>query len=88
MAEAEAALAAAAQRGNALEIASGTGLWTRHLAPRVEQLLALDAAEEPLAIARTRVTAPNVEQCSEPVDQPGGWRERAYLPEDDLNRLV
>lgn len=36
VAEAEAALAAAAQRGNALEIASGTGLWTRHLAPRVE----------------------------------------------------
>ena len=60
VADAEAVLAAAGPRGNALEIACGTGLWTRHLAPKVERLLALDAAAEPLAIARTRVNAPNV----------------------------
>ncbi|WP_433290957.1 alpha/beta hydrolase fold domain-containing protein [Pseudonocardia sp. CA-142604] len=60
VADAEATLVAAGPRGNALEIACGTGLWTRHLAPRVEQLLALDAAEEPMAIARARVNAPNV----------------------------
>ncbi len=60
VAEAEAVLAAAGPRGNALEIACGTGLWTRHLAPKVKRLLALDAAAEPLAIARTRVNAPTV----------------------------
>ena len=60
VAEAEAALAAADVRGNALEIACGTGLWTRHLAPRVARLLALDVADEPMAIAKQRVSAPNV----------------------------
>lgn len=60
VAEVEAALAAAKPRGNALEIACGTGLWTRHLAPRVDRLLALDAADEPMAVARARVAGSNV----------------------------
>jgi SAM-dependent methyltransferase len=60
VADAEAVLAAAGPRGNALEIACGTGLWTRRLAPRVERLLALDAAAEPMAVARARVNASNV----------------------------
>jgi 2-polyprenyl-3-methyl-5-hydroxy-6-metoxy-1,4-benzoquinol methylase len=60
VAEIEAVLAAAPVRGNALEIACGTGLWTRYLAPRVDRLLALDAAAEPMAIAKQRVTASNV----------------------------
>lgn len=60
VAEIEAVLAKAPVRGNALEIACGTGLWTQYLAPRVDRLLALDAADEPMAIARQRVTAANV----------------------------
>jgi ubiquinone/menaquinone biosynthesis C-methylase UbiE len=38
-----------------LEIACGTGYWTQFLAPVVASLIALDAAAEPLAIARARV---------------------------------
>jgi len=60
VAEVEAALAAAKPRGNTLEIACGTGLWTRNLAPKVDRLLALDAADEPMAIARGRVNAARV----------------------------
>lgn len=38
-----------------IEIACGTGYWTQFIAPVAVQLLALDAAAETLAIARTRV---------------------------------
>jgi len=42
-------------RGAALlEIACGTGYWTPHLAAEAASVLATDAAEEPLAIARAR----------------------------------
>ena len=44
----------------ALELACGTGLFTRWLAPRVGELLALDASAEVQAIARARVDARNV----------------------------
>jgi 2-polyprenyl-3-methyl-5-hydroxy-6-metoxy-1,4-benzoquinol methylase len=44
-----------------LELACGTGLFTRHLAPRVEHLTAVDASPEVLAINRARVAADNVE---------------------------
>ena len=44
----------------ALELACGTGLFTRWLAPRVGELLALDASAEVQAIARARVEARNV----------------------------
>jgi len=44
----------------ALELACGTGLFTRFLAPRAEHLLALDASPEVLAINRGRVAAANV----------------------------
>ena len=44
-----------------LELACGTGLFTRHLAPRVERVTALDASPEVLAINRSRVAADNVE---------------------------
>jgi demethylmenaquinone methyltransferase/2-methoxy-6-polyprenyl-1,4-benzoquinol methylase len=40
---------------SALELACGTGLFTRHLAPRVGQLTAVDAAPEVIAINRARV---------------------------------
>lgn len=42
--------------GDVLEIACGTGLWTRHLAACARSLTALDAAPEMVALARQRVT--------------------------------
>jgi demethylmenaquinone methyltransferase/2-methoxy-6-polyprenyl-1,4-benzoquinol methylase len=44
-----------------LELACGTGLFTRHLAPRVELLTAIDASPEVIAINRGRVASPNVQ---------------------------
>src|SRR5204862_232410 len=44
-----------------LELACGTGLFTRHLAPRTEHLTAVDASSEVLAINRARVDARNIE---------------------------
>lgn len=44
----------------AVELACGTGLFTRWLAPRVGGLTALDASAEVQAIARERVPAANV----------------------------
>lgn len=43
-----------------LELACGTGLFTRHLAPRVDSLTAVDAAPETIAINRSRVASANV----------------------------
>jgi SAM-dependent methyltransferase len=48
-------------RGNVLELASGTGLWTRHLVKHAESLTAVDAASEVLAINRARVDDPRVQ---------------------------
>jgi len=45
----------------ALELACGTGLFTRFLAPRVARLRALDASPEVLTINRGRVAASNVD---------------------------
>ena len=54
------AFADARRPQNALELACGTGLFTRWLAPRVGTLLALDASPEVQAINRARVDADNV----------------------------
>ncbi len=43
-----------------LEIACGTGYWTRLLAPVTASIVAIDSAEETLRIARARVPAGNV----------------------------
>jgi SAM-dependent methyltransferase len=43
-----------------LELACGTGLFTRHLAPRVAAVTAVDASPEVIAINRSRVASPNV----------------------------
>jgi demethylmenaquinone methyltransferase/2-methoxy-6-polyprenyl-1,4-benzoquinol methylase len=44
-----------------LELACGTGLFTRRLAPRVQHLTAVDASPEVVAINRSRVAAANVD---------------------------
>jgi trans-aconitate methyltransferase len=44
-----------------LELACGTGLFTRRLAPRVPHMTSVDASPEVIAINRARVAAPNVE---------------------------
>jgi len=46
--------------GDVLEIACGTGMWTRHLAARATAVTAIDAAPEMIALARRQVTAANV----------------------------
>ena len=43
-------------RGHVLEIACGTGLWTEAIARVADTVVAVDAAPETIAIARTRVT--------------------------------
>ena len=42
-------------RGDVLELACGTGLWTRHLVESADTVTAVDAAPEVLAINRARV---------------------------------
>ena len=49
------ALDAFAPRGDILELACGTGLWTERLLPRATTLTALDAAPEVLALHKERV---------------------------------
>ena len=44
-----------APRGDVLELACGTGLWTRHLVQHAGSVTAVDAAPEVLAINRARV---------------------------------
>jgi demethylmenaquinone methyltransferase/2-methoxy-6-polyprenyl-1,4-benzoquinol methylase len=43
-----------------LEVACGTGYWTRFLAPVASSIVAIDSAPETLRIAAQRVSAPNV----------------------------
>jgi SAM-dependent methyltransferase len=50
-----------AVRGEVLELACGTGLWTAALAERAISVTALDSAAETLALAREKVPAGNVE---------------------------
>ena len=49
------------QPSRVLELACGTGLCTRHVAPRVGHVTAVDASAEVIAINRARVGAPNVD---------------------------
>ncbi len=42
--------------GRTLELACGTGVWTKVLATRVQSLTAIDGAPEMLAVARQRLT--------------------------------
>ena len=52
---------AARRPADVLELACGTGLFTRRIAPRVARLTAVDASPEVIAINRARVGAGNVE---------------------------
>jgi SAM-dependent methyltransferase len=52
--ELEAALEAFAPRGDALELAAGTGLWTRHLLRHADRVTAVDASAEVLDLNRVR----------------------------------
>ncbi len=56
-----AAWLATRQPRTVLELACGTGLFTRRLAPCVQRVTAVDASPEVLAINRSRVTAKNVD---------------------------
>jgi SAM-dependent methyltransferase len=49
-----------APRGDVLELACGTGLWTRHLVDYADRLTAVDASAEVLAINRARVGSDRV----------------------------
>jgi SAM-dependent methyltransferase len=58
----EEALGRAEPAGDVLELACGTGLWTRHLVGRAARVTAVDASPEVIALNRTRLGgAPNVE---------------------------
>jgi demethylmenaquinone methyltransferase/2-methoxy-6-polyprenyl-1,4-benzoquinol methylase len=58
---------------NVLELACGTGLFTRRIAPRVGRLTCVDASPEVLAINRSRVAAANVEYIEADIFE---WRAR------------
>jgi len=60
-AEVEQALDAFAPRGDVLELAGGTGLWTRHLVRHAEALTVVDASPETLELNRARVGDARVE---------------------------
>ena len=51
----QAALRSFAPRGRVLELAAGTGQWTAQLAPLADELLAVDAAPEMLALNAAKV---------------------------------
>ncbi len=60
VAEVEGALERFAPDGDVLELACGTGIWTRRLAAQAERVTALDASTEVIALAQARVGAENV----------------------------
>jgi demethylmenaquinone methyltransferase/2-methoxy-6-polyprenyl-1,4-benzoquinol methylase len=55
--EVEEALASCLPEGHVLELACGTGLWTRHVISRAARVTALDAAPEVLELARARLAS-------------------------------
>jgi demethylmenaquinone methyltransferase/2-methoxy-6-polyprenyl-1,4-benzoquinol methylase len=56
----DAALDAFEPRGNVLELAGGTGWWTRRLAETADRLTVVDSSPEALALNRERVGRPDV----------------------------
>lgn len=72
----EAALASAEPRGRVLELACGTGLWTRRLAEHASELTAIDASPEVLERSRERVSAEHVRFVQADLFQ---WQPRALF---------
>jgi SAM-dependent methyltransferase len=64
IAEVVAALEAFDARGDVLELAAGTGLWTQRLAATASRLVAVDANPEVVEINRSRVGRDDVEYVS------------------------
>jgi len=58
---AEAALQTALPEGDVLELACGTGLWTRHLIGKSRRVVAVDASRDAIARNRRRLRSPTVE---------------------------
>ena len=56
----EASLRDAQPRGRVLELACGTGLWTRRLVELAEEVTAIDASPEVIRLNRERVGSPRV----------------------------
>ncbi|MAE63168.1 MAG: SAM-dependent methyltransferase [Phycisphaeraceae bacterium] len=65
------ALETACPGGDVLELASGTGLWTRRLAPSCDRLTAVDASANAIELCRRRVDAPHVEYITDDIFR---WR--------------
>lgn len=61
LAQIEEALRSTVKGTEVLELACGTGLWTRHLAAGNRRVVALDSSPEALAINRDRVRSASVE---------------------------
>ena len=61
-AQVRAALDAWRPRGNVLELACGTGIWTQELARQAERLTLVDSSAEVLAINASRVQHPRLER--------------------------
>ena len=61
VAHVESALREAGPAGHVLELACGTGLWTRHLVERAEAVTAVDASPEVARLNAERVRSPRVE---------------------------
>jgi SAM-dependent methyltransferase len=61
VAEVEETLRAAPPSGDILELACGTGLWTRHLVPFATHLTAVDASPEAITLNRQRVASESVD---------------------------
>jgi SAM-dependent methyltransferase len=71
VASVEAALGELLPVESALELAAGTGIWTRHLAAGAGSVTAIDAVPEVITINRERVAADNVEYVQADLFQ---WR--------------
>ncbi len=76
VAQVEAALRQAGPAGHILELACGTGLWTRHLVDGATSVTAVDASPEVVRLNAERVRSPRVEYVQADLFR---WRpERRY----------
>lgn len=95
VAEAETALREFAPTGRVLELACGTGLWTRHLAAQATHVTAVDASPEVIALNKARLNgASNVSYLNADLFS---WRPResydavvftywlSHVPDDRLD---